>query len=101
MGRHDGAATAPRPPWYVRAARAALRWLGRVVVGALAGGMVLGATLWAGTSWESARALGAAAAVLTVVATALAATLPPVPGPPTATRDDGAGTRRNPSPDDR
>ncbi|MBD7917774.1 hypothetical protein H9657_05715 [Cellulomonas sp. Sa3CUA2] len=101
MGRHDGAAAAPRAPWYVRTGRAALRWLGRLALGALAGGMVLGATLWAGTSGESARALGAAAAVLVVVATALAATLPPVPEPPATSPGDGAGTRRGPTTDDR
>ncbi|MCC2321816.1 hypothetical protein [Cellulomonas xiejunii] len=92
MGRHDGRPAAPRAPWYTRAGRAALRWLGRVALGALAGGMVLGATLWAGTSWETARVLGAGAAVLVVAATALAATLPPVPEPST-TRDDGPRTR--------
>jgi len=92
MGRHHGRAAAPRAPWYARAGRAALRWLGRAALGALAGGVVLGATLWAGTSWEAARALGAAAAVLVVAATALAATLPPVPEPSTTT-DDRPGTR--------
>ncbi|MBO0900865.1 hypothetical protein J1G42_11860 [Cellulomonas sp. zg-ZUI222] len=89
MGRHDGRRSAPPTPWYRRAALTALRWLGRLALGALAGGVVLGATLWAGTSWQSARLLGAAAGVLVVVAAALAATLPgPAPSvaPPSPTR---------------
>lgn len=102
MGRHDDRAGVPRAPWHVRLARAALRWLGRLAVGALAGGVVLGTTLWAGTSWEASRALGAAAAVLVVVASALSATLPPLPEPtPLAAPDDERRTRRDGAHDDR
>lgn len=101
MGRHDGRAAAPRAPWYVRVARAGMRWLGRLALGAFAGGVVLGATLWAGTSWEASRALGAAAAVLVVVATTLAATLPPLPGPDPGPAHDEPGTRRPAARDDR
>jgi len=55
---------------------------------------VLGATTWAGTSWESARAFGAGAAVLVVIATALAATLPATPDRPPAPVADDPRTRR-------
>jgi|GEM_PF-1372663 len=102
MGRHDGRAAAPAAPWYVRTGRAVLRWLGRLLLGAVAGAVVLGATLWAGTSWESARALAAGAAVVVVVATALAATLPPLPDAaplPPRSPADGPRTRR-PDPHD-
>lgn len=101
MGRHDGRAAVPRAPWYVRLGRAALRWLGRLALGALAGGVVLGATLWAGTSWEASRALGAAAAVLVVVASTLAATLPPLPEPTPLAPQEDPGTRRGGAHDDR
>ena len=92
MGRHGDRAAVPPTPWYARAGRAALRWLGRLTLGALAGAVVLGATSWAGTSWESARALGAGAAVLVVVASALAATVPAPRDPtPPGRADDRDG----------
>lgn len=82
MGRHGERAAVPRASWYVVLGRAALRWLGRLLLAALAGGVVVAATTWAGTPWESARGLGGAAAVLVVVATTLAARLPGPPAPP-------------------
>lgn len=97
MGRHDSRAATQAAPWYRRLAAGVLRWLGRLTLGTLAGAVVLGTTLWAGTSWTSARALGLAAALLVVVATTLAATLPPpAPGP-----SDRDGTRRPASRDHR
>jgi len=96
MGRHDHRATAPRVAWYRRAAAAAVRWLGRLAFGALAGAVVLAATRWAGTSWETSRVLGAGAAALVVAAAALAATLPgpPPPGPVRGARPpDGSPDR--------
>lgn len=85
----------PPAPWHVRLGRAVLRWTGRLVLGALAGGVVVGATMWAGTSWEAARWLGAAAAVVVVSASGLAATLPLPPG----ADDDGPTGARSAPPD--
>ncbi|GIG38315.1 hypothetical protein [Cellulomonas phragmiteti] len=101
MGRHDGRAAEPAARGYVRLGRAVARWSGRLLLGAFAGGVVLAATLWAGTSWEAARALGGAAAVLVVVASALAGTLPAVPEPAPPAVQDGPGTRRTEPRDDR
>lgn len=96
MGRHDGREAARSARWYEVLGRAVLRWLGRLALGAFAGGVVLGATVWAGTSVEAGRALGAAAAVLVVVASALAGTLPAPPEPSPPSTDDDPGARRRP-----
>lgn len=101
MGRHGARAAAPPSPWYALLGRAVLRWTGRLALGLLAGGVVLGATVWAGTSFEAARALAAAAAVVAVVASTLAATLPPAQQPPTTSSDEDHETRHDPARGDR
>ncbi|QGQ19773.1 hypothetical protein GC089_11755 [Cellulomonas sp. JZ18] len=88
MGRHATGAQ-PAAPWPRRLAAAALRWAGRLALGALTGGAVLGALHWTGITGRSATALAAAAAVLVVVAAALASTVPP---PPQDTDDRRAQT---------
>lgn len=90
MGRHAGGATPPAP-WPRRLAAAALRWTGRLLLGAVAGGVVLLALGWTGVGGASARALAAGAAVLVVVAAALAATVPPPVDDPSGRSPDDAG----------
>ncbi|KSW19602.1 hypothetical protein [Cellulomonas sp. B6] len=96
MGRHDGRDRTPARPWPARVASAALRWAGHLALGAFAGAVVLGATLWAGTPWGSARLMGASAAVVVAAAAALGRTLPGppaphAPGPEPAPRTPGTG----------
>lgn len=94
MGRRDARRAAPAAPWYARLGRLVLRWAGRCTLGAFAGTVVAGATVWAGTSWDTARWLGLGAAVVAVAATALAATVPTPPAAAPLHDDDAARTRR-------
>lgn len=94
MGRHAGGA-APPEPWPRRLRAAALRWAARVLLGAVAGGVVLLVLGWTGVTGTAARALAVGAAVLVVVAAALAATVPPPAGgqPSAAPGAPGPGPR--------
>lgn len=78
MGRHAGRAT-PSEPWTRRLAASALRWAGRLVLGAVTGAVVLVALRWAGLTGTSATTLALAAGVVVVLAAAVAATVPPPP----------------------
>ncbi len=94
MGRHDGRDRTPARPWPARVAAAALRWAGHLALGAFAGAVVLGATLWAGTPWGSARLMGASTAVVVAAAAALGRTLPAPPPPHVSDADPAPRAHR-------
>ncbi|WP_136520528.1 MULTISPECIES: hypothetical protein [Cellulomonas] len=81
MGRHAGRETPPEP-WSRRLAASALRWAGRLVLGAVTGAVVLVALRWAGLAGTSATTLAVGAGVVVVLAAAVAATVPPPPPAP-------------------
>lgn len=95
MGRHAGRSQPPAP-WPRRLGAAVLRWAGRLLLGAVAGAVVLLVLGWTGVTGTSARALAVGAAVLVVVAAALAATVPPPVAPPSDATGPAAPDRPAP-----